>query len=88
MMEKKSEKNAKDSTATARATFPALDYWIRTYCTPGILDATATEYARTSEAAALADLKHLLRFGAVTDFVELSATYCRVAGACDKPDTT
>lgn len=73
--------NGNDSLATACANYRALDYWIRTYCTPGKPGPGVAEYEHASAMAALNDLKRLLRFGAVVDFVELSASYCKINGA-------
>jgi len=41
------------------------------------------DYARTSEAAALKDLKKLLASGDIAEFVVLSTTYCQIVGIHD-----
>ncbi len=69
---------------SAHAEYRALDYWIRTYCTPGKPGPGVAEYENASGMAALSDLKRLFRFGAVVDFAELSATYWKVTGSYEK----
>lgn len=78
--------NGRDNAQSARANYRALDYWIRTYCTPGQPGPGVAEYEHASAMAALSDLKRLLRFGAVVDFVELSASYCKISDVYKEPD--
>lgn len=71
----------KTGGASARGEYRALDYWIRTYCTAGKPGPGVAEYEHASAMAALSDLKRLFRFGSVVDFVELSASYCKISDA-------